>query len=660
MNKKSRPLSVEFLETRLVMSVKAILAGDTYSFDGTGNNLSHPTWGSAGSDLLRKAPAQYGDGISTPGGANRPSAREISNVIDAQGNQDILSSGGLSAMAYAWGQFIDHDLDLTPTGTDPLNIPVPTGDPSFDPNSTGTQVIPTTRSITDPNTGTSTSNPLQQVTVITSWMDGSMIYGSDAATAASLRTFQGGHLKTGPGDLLPLNNSQNFPNGTLPMANDAGIVPNDQLFAAGDVRANENIELTAMQTMFVREHNYWADKLAKEHPAWDDQQLYTVARAIVIGEIQSITYNEWLPAILGPNAMTPYTGYNPNVNPGIANEFSTAAFRFGHSMLGNDVGFLNNDGSTVTPEMSLSQVFFNPTVIEQYGISPSIKYMATDPSSEIDTKVVDSLRNMLFGPPGSGGLDLASLNIERGRDHGLADYNSIRVAYGLPAVTSFSQITSNVQLQQELQQMYGSVDNIDAWVGMLAEDHAPGANVGPTAQAVIADQFERIRDGDRFWYQREFSGQLLNQIQHTTLADIMARDAGVTNTQSDVFYFKASVAGTVWAPGPQHGPPAAHSGAGLPMGLGPMPGQVEHGLPDQTVELFDSTGTLVATTTTDQQGHYAFDVLDGLAAGNYDIELMSPDGAVVSTDHADITRGGVFVKGLDFYTHPDQHKGPNA
>jgi hypothetical protein len=652
---------LEILETRLVMSVKAILAGDTYSFDGTGNNVAHSSWGAAGNDLLRKAPAQYGDGISTPGGANRPSAREISNVIDAQGNQDILSSGGLSAMAYAWGQFVDHDLDLTPTGNDPLNIAVPTGDPWFDPNSTGTQVIPTTRSITDPTTGTSTSNPLQQVTVVTSWMDGSMIYGSNATTAAALRTFEGGHLKVGTNDLLPLNNSQNFPNGTLPMSNDAGIVPDDQLFAAGDVRANENIELTAMQTMFMREHNYWADKLAKEHPKWDDQQLYTVARAIVIGEIQSITYNEWLPAILGPNALTPYTGYNPNANPGIANEFSTAAFRFGHSMLGDEVGFLNNDGSSVTPEMPLSEVFSDPTILEQYGISPSIKYLATDPSSEIDTKVVDSLRNMLFGPPGSGGLDLASLNIERGRDHGLADYNSIRVAYGLPAVTSFSQITSNVQLQQELQQMYGSVNNIDAWVGMLAEDHAPGANVGPTAQAVIADQFERIRDGDRFWYQREFSGQLLNQIQHTTLADIMARDAGVTNTQSNVFYFKASVSGTVWAPGPQHGPPPTHGAAArLPFGMGPMPGQVEHGLADQTVELFDSTGTLVATTTSDQQGHYSFDVLDGLAAGKYDIELMSPNGTVVSTDHANITKGGVFIKGLDFYTQPAQHKGPNA
>src|SRR5205085_9561716 len=127
-------------------------------------------------------------GISSVGGADRPSARAISNVVSDQADQEILSSQHLSAMVYAWGQFIDHDMDLTPTGgAESLSIAVPSGDPSFDPLSTGTQIIPTSRSIFDTKTGLSTSNPRQQINTITAWLDGSMIYGSDAATAAALR-----------------------------------------------------------------------------------------------------------------------------------------------------------------------------------------------------------------------------------------------------------------------------------------------------------------------------------------------------------------------------------------------------------------------------------------------------------------------------------------
>ena len=91
-------------------------------------------------------------------------------------------------------------------------------------------------------------------------------------------------------------------------------------------------------------------------------------------------------------------------------------------------------------------------------------------------------------------------SIRRGRDHGLADYNTVREAYALPRVTNFDQITSNVELRGKLQALYGSVDNIDLWVGGLAEDHVPGGSVGETVRAIISDQFERLRDGDRFFY----------------------------------------------------------------------------------------------------------------------------------------------------------------
>ncbi|MDB5350209.1 MAG: hypothetical protein JWN86_1456 [Planctomycetota bacterium] len=329
------------LESRRLLAAGSVLQANASaaaaaigirSIDGTGNNQANPTWGSAGVDLLRIAPAAYADGISSPAGVDRPSARVISNTIDDQGSADVTSDRFLSAMVYAWGQFIDHDLDLTPGASPalPFNISVPAGDPSFDPTGTGTQVIPLSRSLTDPATGTSMSNPLQQVNVVTAWLDGSQVYGSDAATATKLRTLVGGRLKTSPGpdgvigtadDLLPYNNSTYFPDGALPMANDAHLVPDSQLFAAGDVRANENDELTSLQTLFVREHNRIADALGRANPGLADETIYQMARARVIGEMQAITYNQWLPALLGPGALRSYRGYNPAVNPGIANEF---------------------------------------------------------------------------------------------------------------------------------------------------------------------------------------------------------------------------------------------------------------------------------------------------------------------------------------------------
>jgi len=241
-------------------------------------------------------------------------------------------------------------------------------------------------------------------------------------------------------------------------------VPDSSLFLAGDVRANENIELTALQTVFMREHNRIASNLASKNPTWTDEQIYQAARRIVIGEVQAITYNEFLPALLGAKALRPYCGYNPRVNPGIATEFSTAAFRFGHSMLDGDIERMNNDG-TSTPQgsVALRDAFFNPTLLDptlpdhQGDVDPILKGAASSNAQEIDVQVVDDVRNFLFGPPGSGGFDLASLNIQRGRDHGLPDYNTLRQAYGLPRVTSFAQITSDPSLQKALSTTYASV-----------------------------------------------------------------------------------------------------------------------------------------------------------------------------------------------------------
>jgi hypothetical protein len=615
------------------------------SIDGTGNNLAHPAWGSTDEQLLRVAPAQYADGVSAPAGANRPSARAVSNALAAHVATDTPDDRDLTAYIYVWGQFLDHDLDLTGAASpaQPFNVPVPTGDPSFDPAGTGTQVVPLTRSVYDPTTGTSTANPRQQINQITAWIDGSMVYGSDATRAAALRTFSGGKLKvqsTAVGDLPPLNTAG------LPNANDAHRAPDNQLFLAGDVRANENVELTAMQTLFVREHNRLADQIAKANPGLSDEEIYQRARALVIAEIQSITYNEWLPALLGPVALTPYRGYNPNVNPDVANEFSTAGFRL-HTQVNDDVEFFDNNGRpitftytddqghpvTVDGEVSLADAFFNPTLFGQTGVNGILKYAASTHAEAFDNQLVDSLRNFLFGLPGAGGLDLASLNIQRGRDHGLADYNTTRAAYGLPKVTSFAQITSDPVLQQKLKDLYGNVNNIDLWVGAMAEDHVRGSSTGPLVRRIIADQFQRLRDGDRFWFERTFSGAQLAQLEHTTLADVIERNTGVRGLQGDVFFFKARVEGQVFADANGNG----------------RQDRGEAGVAGVTVELLNSDGAVIATTRTGRDGRYYFTQFP--ETGDYQVRVTPPAGSVPTTAGPKdvlISAGDVTVRDQNF------------
>ena len=263
---KFRP-AVDLLEDRLQPSATVP------SMDGSGHNLAHPNWGMAGTDFIRIAPAAYDDGISTPAGADRPNARAISNALADQPDDAATNDRDMSAFIYAWGQFIDHDLDLTQSASPAasFNIRVPTGDPEFDPNSTGTQVMPLNRSKYDAATGTSRPNPRQQVNDITSWVDGSMIYGSSDSVAASLRTFSGGHMKTGAGNLLPTDAATGQ-------------------FLAGDIRAGENPELSSLQTLFVREHNRIADSIAARNPRMSDEDIYQQSRLRVMAEIQAVYF----------------------------------------------------------------------------------------------------------------------------------------------------------------------------------------------------------------------------------------------------------------------------------------------------------------------------------------------------------------------------------
>lgn len=508
------------------------------TIDGTCNNQSTASrleWGATDIQLRREVVPNYGepDDHNDMAGQDLPSGRAVSNACVSQ-NVDIFSGENLSSFVFAWGQFIDHDIDLTPEGHSEYEpIPLPADEPDF------TSDIAFFRS--EVHGGTGVTGPRQQTNIITAWLDASMVYGSDEERANWLRTFDDGKLKTSAGSRLPFNTTDGeYQSDIDPDAPSmAGEDGSTKLFVAGDVRANEQVALTALHTLFVREHNRVCDRL-RQQGMNDDEEIYQVARKWIGAYVQAITYEEFLPA-LGidlPN----YSGYKPSMRPDISNVFATAAFRIGHTMVPSEL-LLRNDQCEEVGEGSLSLVdaFFSVDPIREYNISPFLKGLSMQTQMEVDNYIVDELRNFLFAPPGSPvsfGLDLASLNIQRGRDHGLRSYNQVRTHFNISSAQNFFHINPDPIVANELADAYESVHDVDAWVGMLAEYHLPGKSIGPTHDRILSDQFRRLRDGDFFYYEKDdwFTGQQKDEIENTSLSEIIERNTELDNLANNVFF----------------------------------------------------------------------------------------------------------------------------
>ncbi|MFT5523984.1 MAG: peroxidase, partial [Pirellulaceae bacterium] len=549
-----RPLASETLEDRLLMTF------DFRSIDGTGNNESNGRndWGATDTQLIRNGypggyPDGYGDEIRTA-----PNPRDVSNAIHAQ-TESVLNDRNLSDWVVQWGQFITHDLDLTTNdasfddlfsgGTGDFSIPINDANDPLGPNA-----IPFHRSNYDPDTGDTDLIPSpppppgrppapprpdwrEQINSITSFIDASNVYGSDQARADALRTFADGKLKTTSNGLLPDFNTGGF-------ANDDPIGMGTSLFLLGDARGNEQTGLTATHSLFIREHNRLADLLKANDNALTDQEIYQIARKIVGAEMQIITYHEFLPAMLGNTAPSAADySYNDNVDPTVTNSFASAFFRYGHSMQSPSLALVNNDGSSAGG-LSLRGAFFNPNLLtnDTDVVDQVLKGLAVQVAQENDALLVDDIRNFLFGPPGAGGLDLAALDIQRGRDHGLVGFNELRGAYQLQPLQNYSQLTSDATLQQTLQSIYGNnVNNVDPFVAGVVEDHLPGTSVGQMVQRSIADQFTRLRDGDRFFYTgdvdlQESAVTSVIDLDNFSLAELIKANTNITNIQDNVFF----------------------------------------------------------------------------------------------------------------------------
>ncbi len=449
------------------------------SLDGSGNNLDDPTLGQANSIYTRVTEANYADGIGEL--EDRPDERYLSNRIFNDSNQNVFSENGVTHWSFVWGQFLDHTIGNRLTSDEELVIAFDPDDPLEEfTNDLGG--ITTSRSAAAEGTGVDT--PREQVNTISSYIDAWAIYGGAAERLDWLRE--------GSLDGDPTNNSATLLNddGHLPSVTaraDAEAPDTDlmgRLFAdptaavvAGDVRVNENIGLTAVQTLFLREHNRIVDELPDD---LDEETKFQIARRVVSGLQQWITYNEFLPA-MGVE-LDSYEGYDPTVDPTITNEFATVGYR-AHSQIHGEYEAeialdtatedrlaaleqggvsveLDSEAGVAEVAIPLNVAFGNPELLPEIGLGNFLTGLSSEAAYANDEQIDNQLRSVLFQIPGpdaenpldcldgsaiaecfSGVNDLGSIDVLRSHDHGMPSYNELRLAYGLDPVGSFTELT---------------------------------------------------------------------------------------------------------------------------------------------------------------------------------------------------------------------------
>lgn len=493
----------------------------TRSADGLGNNTANPEWGSTEHAFVRIADNSYGDGLGTLSDnlvtpTTLPTPRAVSDAIMAQPKDgagsdiDIPNAAGSNEYLQFFGQFLTHDIaETNPFGVDPpiiglAGLPFPFARSAFETTPDGVR---------------------QQINEETSFLDLGQVYGITETNQNYLRAdlpdgTQSAKLLVGATGLLPtfeevaantvdptdtgldVSDAMFLTPGGLP----PGAPAPDQ-YAAGDNRVNQQLPLASHHITWALEHNYQVDKLAAMFPSWSQDELFNAARAIVEAEWQHIVYDEYLPALLGANALSEYTGYDPSVDPSIINEFTTAAFRFGHDQSRNVLQFLAENG-TEEDLQTLAQLFgFDVATTTPEDVHAIIRGQLSQPTQEIDGFVVEGNRNFLFNIGGGAvTTDLETFDIARGRDHGISDFNAVREALGLDPYTDFDDFGSKNGISSDrlnaLKTLYGdNIDNLDTVVGGLLEKHVPGSQLGETFHILTVIQFEAIRDGDAFYYE---------------------------------------------------------------------------------------------------------------------------------------------------------------
>ncbi|XP_076020087.1 eosinophil peroxidase isoform X1 [Genypterus blacodes] len=553
------------------------------------NNLQRTRWGASNTPFTRWLPSEYDDGISIPKGWERnrtfnnfvlPLVRQVSNNILKTTDAGVVNDREFTHLVTLFGQWNDHDLTFTPFSpsirsfsngvncdesceqTEPcIPIPLPPGDPRIRPGPDN--CIPAFRSAPACGTGTSAynfggePNKREQINALTAYLDLSQVYGSEDKLALYLRDLEsdGGLLrvndkfKDNGRDLLPFSPVEGNMCATRRRVTNDTNAREVPCFIAGDVRVDENIALTSIHTMFMREHNRLARELRRLNPQWDSETLYQEARKIMGAYTQVFVFRDYLPHIVGDVAMRRqlgrYPGYNANVDPRIANVFATAAYRFAHLTIQPVLTRLDQNyrENARFPSVSLYTAFFSPwRVIFEGGIDPLLRGLVGRPAKlgTQDNMLVDAVRERLFQFVMKLALDLGSLNMQRSRDHALPGYSAWRRFCGLSAPRNqaeLAQVLNNANLARRLLQLYGTPANIDVWMGGVAEPFVRGGRTGPLFSCLIATQFQRIRQGDRLWYENRgvFTPQQRNALGSASLARLICDNTGITSVPRDPF-----------------------------------------------------------------------------------------------------------------------------
>ncbi|KAL3886199.1 hypothetical protein ACJMK2_026208 [Sinanodonta woodiana] len=525
------------------------------TIDGSCNNIFNGFWGASFTPFERMLPAVY-DYFDKPRqtsvkGLPLPLARTISTRFHLPSVPANLMRDR-SHMTMAFGQFLSYDIqrNALATGYDGANIDcctdnverrrhncfpieIPTDDTYYSPfNRTCMNFV---RAFPTPNLDCYLGQR-EQLNQNTHYIDGSQIYGSDQFTSDSLRSFTGGTLKTGLDpdipNMLP-KDTNNSANCILPQ-----LISNVQCFMAGDVRVNEQPALASLHTIFMREHNRIATGLSALNNSWSDQVLFEEARKIIGAILQHITYNEYLPEILGSAIMYSYDlyprsygnihGYQSNTNPSIRNEFATAAFRFGHSMVHDSLKYRGSS-------LLFKDLFNNPTTLYHAngGIDGIIKGLLDWQSQKVDERLSQQITRNLFERQSGFGADLAAINIQRGRDHGIPSYLSMK---------AFCNVSDNVHspsVWSSLKGIYNVSEDIELFPAGVSEQPVTGGKVGPTFACIIAKQFEALKKGDRYYYEyfgnQAFTPKQLDEIRKTTLSKVICRNTGLHTIPSKAF-----------------------------------------------------------------------------------------------------------------------------
>ena len=417
-----------------------------YAYNGTCNNRgSAPSRGAAATPLRRL----------TEGNETTTSSIPTHSVT-------LSSNMSHSKMILLWKQFIDHDLFLLPEMEGQCGSGYKRSMPAL-----------TLPSGTD----------RQQINDVTSYLDGSMIYGTSATQTTALRTMTDGKLKMGVNNSLPLDTSSI-----------ACPPENCSWYLAGDMRVNENNELTAMHTLWVREHNRVAAILHTHQRKWNEERLFQETRKVIVAMIQKITYEDYLPALLGQIAynliLRGYKNYEPIIDSTIPNVYTTLDIPF-------SAGFYSDDEVDVDTELSQMLMALGTVNIP---------------------------------------VDKVTQNIERQRDHATPTYgewkNYCRYTYPLLPTSSIKS-----ELVQSLRDTYGSVNDADLWAAAMAEETLPGALVGSTLACIIGKTFSDLRRGDRLFYSRPgaFTKSQRNEILKTSLSQVIQNHTDIESIQCNPF-----------------------------------------------------------------------------------------------------------------------------